>query len=184
MVNIEWKLAFLIYLFCVGIGKHLNGTTKIQTKYNEMCEVEACGAVLCSVSPYATCKLSICNCQKGYTTYPDNEIGKCCYKQTSKFTTLLLEVFLGFGIGHLYSGRILFGAIKLSIFLVFYGLCICYVYVQNFKENRTEGQSLLLRCIVLVGLIMFICIYFTWQLIDFLLIGLGAYKDGNGGDFY
>ena len=78
-------------------------------------------------------RLPYCECNMGYSSYDitvlksDNNI-LCCYEQRGQLTAFLLELFIGFGVGHFYIGNYYFAIIKLvvQIFLCFVFWCVTY----------------------------------------------------------
>ena len=78
-------------------------------------------------------RLPHCECNMGYSSYDitvlksDNNI-LCCYEQRGQLTAFLLELFIGFGVGHFYIGNYYFAVIKLvvQIFLCFVFWCVTY----------------------------------------------------------
>ena len=78
-----------------------------------------------------------CECFIGYSSYDVNVLKSnginCCYKQKSQLTGVLLEMFIGFGAGHFYMGRYIYGIIKLLVQLF---LCFVFWCVTYFACNR------------------------------------------------
>ena len=91
-------------------------------------------------------RLPHCECNLGYSSYDitglktDHNI-KCCYEQKGQLTAFLLEMFLGFGIGHFYLGNFYFAIIKLlvQIFLCFLFWCVTY-FACN-REHIFQASS-------------------------------------------
>ena len=86
-----------------------------------------------------------CQCNKGYTSYNIDHKDKflvknnnndnkdendvfCCYEQKSILISFLLELFIGFGMGHFYFGHNAYATIKLSTesFLCVGMMCVTY----------------------------------------------------------
>ena len=93
-------------------------------------------------------RLPYCECNMGYTSYDitvlksDNNI-LCCYQQKGQLTAFLLELFIGFGVGHFYIGNFSLGIIKLfvQIFLCFLFWCVTYFACNiehTFQANVNE----------------------------------------------
>jgi len=62
----------------------------------------------------------------------------CCYQQKSQLKAFLLELFLGFGIGHFYLGKYYFASLKLGLQV---STCIslwCIVYFACNREYSIE----------------------------------------------
>ena len=115
----------------------------IKTGISKDCEIGnyCSNGVACSTN--GNCKIDIfnmnnetlesqCICNVGFSSYDievleeeDSEI-YCCYEQKSHFTAFMLEIFLGFGIGHFYIGDIKFGLIKCFIQI---SLCFSFCYL-------------------------------------------------------
>ena len=82
----------------------------------------------------------ICECNKGYSSFDkEHNISStdiyCCYSKKSKLISFLLELFLGFGIGHFYLGNITFATIKMFIQIF---LCVgmgCVTYFSCVREH-------------------------------------------------
>ena len=81
-----------------------------------------------------------CECNKGYSSFDiDNNLTTsdiyCCYQQKSQLTSFLLELFLGFGIGHLYIGDRTFAIIKMIIELFLCAGAGCATYFSCIREH-------------------------------------------------
>ena len=59
------------------------------------------------------CFRNNCNCFSGFSSYPEVKDNYCNYKVKFQYNAFLLELFLGFGAGHYYSGRYLHASLKL-----------------------------------------------------------------------
>jgi len=118
---------------------------KIKSGISDECEIgNYCTTGACST--FGNCKIDIynitnetnfesrCECNIGFSSYDidvlklEDSTTYCCYEQKSQFNAFLLEIFLGFGIGHFYIGDIKYGLIKffLQLFLCFAFCCLIY----------------------------------------------------------
>jgi hypothetical protein len=84
---------------------------------------------------------SICQCNYGFSSY-DKDVLKlenseilCCYEQKSHFTTFMLELFLGLGIGHFYIGDVKYGLVKLFSEIILCFVFCCSTYIACNKEH-------------------------------------------------
>ena len=144
-------------LFLINFLKLTNENVVEDCQIGNYCESETC-------SVYGNCnfeifeyfkenssdedKLPKCKCNMGYTSYDidvlklDNNI-RCCYQQKGQLTAFLLEMFIGFGVGHFYMGSCKFALIKLivQIFLCFLFWCVTYFACNRehtFQTNLNE----------------------------------------------
>lgn len=133
-----------------------------------VCNIENCKM------PYGTClDGNTCVCSKGYAQDPNNNDSRCTYKLISQGAAFLLEFFLWVGIGHFYSGRIVFGAVKAS-FIAFTIILDCLVKYP-LKSETISTQ----RCWnIFIYILYFITL--AWQVFDVCMFGLNKHKDGNG----
>ena len=119
----------------------------------EDCEIgNYCSSGACSI--YGNCRFekfirmnenstnSICMCNRGYSSYDIDELNLnersiyCCYKKKSQFTAFLLEICLGFGMGHFYIGDIKYGLIKFFLELFFCFMFCCLIYRACIHEHE------------------------------------------------
>jgi len=150
------------------------------TKYGK-CSVRNCWNKICAASPQAECADYKCQCSDGYITHPPNSIANCCYEQKSQMIAFFLEIFIGFGLGHIYSLNYNLGMTKLIIYSVnclLFFLTLIYRLVKD--EKIGYEKSILLRFSNIVSMLICFCVYTIWQCIDILLIGTNYYADGNG----
>lgn len=121
-----------------------------------------------------------CICDRGYTDDPDNSDIKCCYKKKSQFTAFLLEVLLGFGIGHFYIKNYTIAIIKLIFQIISCCSCcligFCFCYKSNKHNEEPSNKQIALN----INFIAWILLYIIWQFIDLILFGINFYNDGNG----
>lgn len=123
-----------------------------------------------------------CKCADGFVNYNENKKSLnikhyCQYKQKKQLVALLLEFFISMGIGHFYANRTTYGLYKLGLslipFLITIFLC-CY----NIIHKPTDGEGL--KNALFSISCLFICIFFTIQLIDIINFLTNSYYDGNG----
>ncbi len=138
-----------------------------------------CNANNCKL-PYGTCADNkTCRCLESYANFtPSKEKqanGYCLYTRSKQLSAFLLELFLCHGIGHMASGRMTIGIIKLCLCLLPTILAILYcLNVIDKKDTSTfwgmaiNGFSCLATCGVCV-----------WQIVDLIQFGLNNYNDGN-----
>ena len=118
-----------------------------------------CGSEKYACSIYGNCNFDIykyfklnsteddkqphCVCNMGYSSFDVQNLNSvsnilCCYKQKSQLTAFLLELYLGFGIGHFYLGKIIYGCLKLGFQV---SACIsiwCIIYFACNREYTIE----------------------------------------------
>ncbi|MCQ2818548.1 MAG: TM2 domain-containing protein [archaeon] len=156
------------------------------------CMVVACGTSYCA-SKSGKCiekedeegvKEKVCECETGYTTADADFFYKCCYKQKSLMTAFFLEVFLGFGAGHFYSGNTTTGVVKLIVYLclLFSILAIC-IYRMKITDTEREN-SFIFRFIKSICFLVCGFTYLGWQMIDSILFTLEEFTDQNGQALY
>jgi len=123
----------------------------------------------------------ICKCNEGFTTYlRNNNLKLCNYQKKNSVIAAFLELFLGFGLGHLYSGRKIFGIFKmfLSFILCCIGCCAIGIGMKLDSEIRLEQPN----TIVVLFYFIFICIFYIlifWQILDFIMFIFKIYTDDN-----
>ena len=140
------------YIFILFIFKIIKSGVVQECQIGNYCFSEKYG---CSV--YGNCNFNIfeyfkennteedrlphCQCNMGYSSYDitdlktDNNI-LCCYEQKGQMTAFLLEMLIGFGVGHFYIGNYLFGIIKLIVQIF---LCVLFWCVTYFACNREHS---------------------------------------------
>jgi hypothetical protein len=123
----------------------------------------------------------ICKCNEGFTTYLRNNSMKLCnYQKKNSVIAAFLELFLGFGLGHLYSGRKIIGIFKLflSCMLCCIGCCAIGIGMKLDSEIRSDQPN----TVVVFLYFIFVCILYVlvfWQILDFILFIFKIYSDGN-----
>ena len=113
-------------------------------KLNSYCGPEKKRCSIYGICTYqfnpATLQYNIgCECNKGYSSFginpDDSESTYCCYQQKSLLISFLLELFLGFGIGHFYMNDITYAIIKMIIQLIFCSGVGCVTYFSCIREH-------------------------------------------------
>jgi hypothetical protein len=125
---------------------------------------------------------TVCRCAEGYANFHTETMDPnvyCTYLQKKQLVAFLLEFFVTLGIGHFYAGRILFGVLKLLVYLgpIIIGILMCCCGLA-LKPN--ENSSGCLGLMTLICSCAFCCAALAWQLADLIMFGLNNYKDGNG----
>jgi len=149
-------------------------------KYVYQCTIENCIHGKCYTNN------TVCVCDNGYKTfYTTNNtnaeniqhINNCNYKQKSRMTAFLLELFLGYatGVGYFYIGRISLGIAQ----TVFFWGTICISCCIGFIIPNDRGIQLvfIIQCCFNIG----ICI---WWMIAFVSMITMKINDGNGIPLY
>ena len=139
-----------------------------------------CGIEKCDLKGGFCSKYLNCSCHNGYLTFFKINDFKCNYKMISKFKSGILELILGFGIGHFYSLRYNFAKFKLCLYLIFIFCCLLsYYYIKKIRKESDANEHPNISIGVLSTICLFILLIF-WQLIDCILFWSGFYLDGNG----
>lgn len=107
----------------------------------------------------------------------NSNITYCNYKQKEQFKAFLLETILIFGVGHFYSGRVLFGLIKALFFLLIISLDLMIKKTLSKKNSKTNN---LYFCASFV----FYFIIVSLHLYDIVMLGLNKYTDGYGVELF
>jgi hypothetical protein len=113
-----------------------------------------------------------CVCKLGYANLVQNINYYCDYNQKSQKISFLLEFFLPFGTGHIYSGRLILGFAKL---LIISGTIFLDILVKRMDSSKSKHKNNLIMFVY--SLYLFILF---WQIFDITMIGLNKYPDGNG----
>ena len=128
-----------------------------------------------------------CICKKGYSTdFNQENIYLCNYKQYNKYITGLIELLFGFGFGHFYCKRYLYGYIQLSIEFIFCCLMACLIsafYKIDFILNN-GNPSYYTNLISNFYFPLIVLALVSWQIVDSILFFFSVYKDGNGINLY
>ena len=115
---------------------------------------------------------STCICKPGYAQLPDSGANLCDYKLYSQLTAFFLELFLIFGFGHLYIGRILNFVLKLVIILTIISLDFLFKYF--IKSDGYHSKKA-----IYISSYIFYAAIVAWQVLDVVLFGLNYFKDEN-----
>jgi hypothetical protein len=140
----------------------------------------ACDKTICDEMGGLCLGDDICECKKEYTTLPTSRNYKLCnYERKSSISTAFLELLVGFGMGHFYSGRNINGSIKLLLYFILCCCCYCSLFVayKLSEENRDGYRNMIIYALKVYGVVTNVLI--IWQTIDFLLFITGFYLDGN-----
>ena len=143
---------------------------------NIKCDNKNCQA------PYGVCAdASTCRCLNGYANFVAEGQAfpgsYCNYEQKKQLVAFLLEMFVGMGVGHFYSGRVLFGVFKLLILL---GPLVLGVLMCCSSIVKSSDTSTCMGLVVMIGSCACICTAVVWQLVDLIMFGINSYKDGKG----
>lgn len=119
------------------------------------------------------CMKNQCVCYFGYITQKiDTE--SCIYKQNKQTTAFILELFLGFGVGHFYCekyGRGIWKAIMMLIGM----LSICRFPVDSHHFRQKMGL-IIVDSVFFVSWAILCATFFIYDLVE---IASGSYLDGN-----
>ena len=135
---------------------------------------EKCSVTNCNGDCTST---NICTCEEGYLNFKTNSKLYCSYKQKNQLTAFLLELFLPFGIGHLYVGRTLFGITKMIIVTSPMTICIFTFLGILVSDKFLSGGNSSLFCIGFVS--VFSLVGLIWWIADLVIFGTNNYLDGN-----
>jgi hypothetical protein len=112
------------------------------------------------------CFEQTCHCKEGYiditSINPDSPI--CSYKQRKLIIAFYLE-FVFPGIGHIYANRIVFGVIKMFLFISF------ILMIMNTSNKTNYVYVIKLMLVIIFGMI---------HVLDVLAFYLNTYTDGYG----
>lgn len=122
-----------------------------------------------------------CKCNEGFTTLLRNNNMKLCnYEKKSSIMAAFIELFLGFGLGHIYSGRKIYGIFKLllSSLMCFVGCCAIAMGVKLESGERSFDHNTVIEFMYFIyGCVFNILV--LWQILDFVLFIFKIYVDGN-----
>lgn len=192
MINTRLKInsLFLItLLLCISFSfsklkkahlKRVNNTITIPKSNDEQIyyyianTTEKCSISNCN----GECTSShVCKCEEGYANIKSNSKIYCSYKQKSQLAAFLFELFLPFGVGHLYVGRYLFGITKMIIVTSPLTICLFTFLGILVSDKFLNGGNSSLVCIGVVFL--FSIVGLVWWVADLVLFGTNNYSDGN-----
>ena len=185
-------MSLIISYFALSKDIYLNRNlgSLIVSVLNGECEVSPCGtSSFCAVNTgtctYFNSTYSECKCDDGYTTPDEDGNYMCCYEQYNSMTAFLLEIFISFGVGHMYIGDYLLGVLKMIIYLVLFSstIFICFYRCKHNDKYEIE-TSFIYRLMRMICFLLCGCVYVAWQMIDSILFSLGGYVDKNGVALY
>ncbi len=140
-----------------------------------------CKTEICNSTGGVCNKEGHCQCYFGYLT--PNHLAdhiKCNYKQISSMKAGLLEILLGCGFGHFYSGRTINGWIKLICTFIFCGgLMTSVLFIRKIRQE-VEAEDHSYISLFIVSMVIFKVIVIVWQMVDGILFFFKVYKDGHG----
>lgn len=198
---------FILYLFILGSFFHLNKAEDYATLRNSYCNTRNCD------ENGGICDENICKCKDNFTTstkgnaitiyqnsnfYYDFNFKFCNYERKRALYAAVMEFFMGFGMGHFYSGRKINGCIKLIFFITLFCTSFCSLVIgiklaenqgiTDFRNlNNLVPENYANLSAVKFYFFIFACIInviFIWQIFDFLMFILKIYLDGNGINLY
>ena len=173
---------FIIILLLVFTNcDHLRNMQAIETTIVSQSSVLKCGLFNCP-SSNGSCfgkYNESCVCLEQYASFPFDTYNLCNYEKKKQLIAFLLEFFIMFGSGHIYSENYALGILKALYFVLTCGLFISVrILSKKTEENNTFILIIsLLGCLTCAGLLI-------WQLIDVVLFGLNRYVDGNGVELF
>lgn len=138
-------------------------------------ELKKCNSNTC---PGNCTSKNVCECPSGYVNYPRDKDNLCSYKQKKQLTAFLLELFLPFGVGHLYIGRVFFGITKMIIVTAPVTICtFTFLGILISDKFLSGGNSSMLT----VGsVLIFLIVGGIWFISDAAMFILNRYPDGHG----
>ena len=136
--------------------------------YVNDCNIESCNF------PNLCFNKTICQCKKGFYDI-SSEIERCNYKQKSKDLIIRFENIISLGIGHILTGNIKRGFIKLFITIITFIFIYISVLSGYIKKRNITGNQLLISFITLILVIL----TFIFGVIDFFYMSSNSYLDGN-----
>lgn len=119
-----------------------------------------------------------CECDAGFTTFPEESSVQCNYEKKKQIAAFLYEFFLGFGAGHFYCERYLNASLKLAAF-IFGVLIICLLpLTAKYINDKFDSDCLVLT----TSCFYYICAMGLafWFIYDLVKFGMNKYLDGNG----
>jgi len=122
------------------------------------------------------CSNNQCHCFSGYITH-ESVVG-CNYRQKSRLTAFMLELFLGeFGAGWFYLDRNEF-AIPVIVLTLFLVCCVAPLY-KTLKSEHVDEDTLKMSCTMCLYLLILLTVLGFW-LHGVIVTGNGDAKDSNG----
>ena len=164
----------IIFIICLITLEFCLCEIKVTSAHGKLCKE------ICDEFGGQCLEENICQCKDSYTTLPsDNNYKFCNYQKKSKIIAAVIELFIGFGIGHFYALRNVYGYLKLMIYFILCCIGCCSVAIGvKFEQEypNTENHAVKFFFCIYASILNFIV---TWQLFDFFMIMFGVYYDGN-----
>ena len=160
-------LILVLYLFGLIASTRRHNTNEKFTKILEKIKPnsELCNEDNCPIEKGTCSGENFCYCFDGYiSTFETSYF--CDYSQKDRTLYFLLEFVLSFGIGHLYAGNYIYGAIKM---LCYFGIFGVYLVKFRLKKGIDAARIRLFLWVIIT----------IWQFIDGFCIFKGIYTDGN-----
>ena len=117
-----------------------------------------------------------CSCIEGYITvpYPSDTYKYCNFKQKKQLIAFLLELCIGFGIGHFYRYDFIMASFK---FLCF-GLGIAFICLfPKMAKYIADQHCDILAILMSIFYYFYICGLAFWYIWDLVYFGNNYYKD-------
>lgn len=159
-------------------------TNKYNTYPLEMGEEKYYAKGNCTVSnchdPYGRCEnQNVCACNYGYAQMPSLKASKnqlsCTVSLKSQALFFGLELLTWIGVGHIYAGRMMYGFVKMSVFLFIISIdCI----LKRLSFNRVFPAKS--KSSIVIFSYFIYAFFLLWQTIDIIVIGSNLFRDGNG----
>lgn len=130
-----------------------------------VCTAETCSNGYCKDK-------NTCVCKPGFAQGPSSDSKLCAYRLKRQMTAFLLELFLVVGVGHFYSGRYVFGGLKL---LFIFSIMLFDLLVKYFFRS---DKYMIQRGYNAVIYVLYFSVIF-WQVFDVVMFGINRYSDGN-----
>lgn len=158
----------IIVTFLIILTVEVNGKNDDEYENSFRCGTEYCdnNKAICRGGQF-------CQCDPDYW-YKEDDYVKCRYKKRKQSLYLILELIPSFGVGHIYARRYVLGILKCIYWLISWTL---FIFMRIFSDytNKYSEKALkyaFLSCIFSIGMII-------WWIIDFMMILVGRYRDGN-----
>jgi hypothetical protein len=162
-VNIVFLLfVSFTYTARLKLEKPIESITLESTSYTSQKISKYCNQQNCN----GKCIEEVCYCKEGYiditSIRPESLI--CSYKQRRLVLAFYLEFVLP-GIGHIYANRIVFGIMKMILFV------LLIMMIMNTSSKTNYGYVLKLTFVIILGMI---------HIFDVMAFLLNKYTDGYG----
>jgi TM2 domain-containing membrane protein YozV len=184
--NFESKLMNMIKDETYSIGLTINNKP-FDYKSTPTIVLEKCDRHTCNPSHSYCMNSKICVCRPGFISITGSA-KTCTYQMKKQIIALGLEMMFPLGAGHFYTGRILYGILKLLYFI--YTLFILFMFyksLKNQKENRQRNHQTAVTCKEKLKIILkyfliliFVTFFSIWYVSDITNFALNRILDGNG----